>query len=115
MVRTNVVLTYFPDLSNMEPTSYKTLGLHVMHSLRMLPSDYLMFFFLGLVDRALVHLFLRPDSVHILAWNQNLASSQPYMYDFESPLASTSATCIVLILGGCFAFSSLMSASLASL
>ena len=62
----------------MEPTSYKTLGLHVVHSLRMMPSDDLMSF-LGLVDRALVHLYLRPDSVHISSWNQILASSQPYL------------------------------------
>ena len=57
---------YFLELSDREPTSYKTLGLHVMHSLRTMSSDDLISFFLGLVDRALVHLFLRPDSVHIL-------------------------------------------------
>ena len=56
---------YFPELSDREPTSYKTLGLHVMHSLRMMPSNDLMSFFLALVDRPLVHLFFRPDSVHI--------------------------------------------------
>ena len=32
-------------------------------------------FFLGLVDRALINLYLRPDSIHILAWNQILVSS----------------------------------------
>ena len=37
------------------------------------------------------------------------------MHDFENTLASTSATCRVLISGGCFAFSSSMSAPLASL
>ena len=47
--------TYFPELSDREPTSYKTLGLHVAHSLCMMPPDDLMSFFLGLVDRALVH------------------------------------------------------------
>ena len=51
----------------MEPTSYKTLGLHVAHSLRTMPSDDLMSFFLGLVDRAWTHLYLRLDSVHISA------------------------------------------------
>ena len=70
---------YFPELSNMEPTSYKTLGLHIKHSLCTMPSDHLMSFFLGLVDRALVHLFFRHDFVHISTWNQILASSQPYL------------------------------------
>ena len=70
---------YFPELLDREPTSYKTLGLHVAHSLRTMPSNDLMSFFLGLVDRALVHLFLRPDFVHISAWNQILASSHPYL------------------------------------
>ena len=74
-----------------------------------------MSFFLGLVDRALIHLFPRLDFVHISSWNKILASSQPYMHDFESPLASTSTACRVLISGGCFTFSSLMFASLASL
>ena len=58
---------YFPKFSNREPTSYKTLELHVMHSLCKMQSDDLMSLFLGLVDRALVHLYLRLDSVHILA------------------------------------------------
>ena len=66
---------YFPELSDKEPTSYKTLGLHVAHSLRMLPCNDLMSFFLGLVNRALIHLYLRPDSVHISTWSQILASS----------------------------------------
>ena len=95
--------------------SYKTLGLHVAHSPRTMPSNDLMSFFLGLVDRVLIHLYLRLDYVHISAWNQILASSQPYLHDFESPFVSTSVTCRVLILGGCFTFSSSMSASLASL
>ena len=71
--------TYFPELSDREPTSYKTLELHVTHSLRMISSYDLMSFFLGIVDRALVHLYLRPDYVHISAWNQIMASSQPYL------------------------------------
>ena len=74
-----------------------------------------MSFFLGLVDRALVNLFLRPNSINILAWNQILASSQPYLHDFESPLASISVACRVLILRGCFTFSYSMSAFSASL
>ena len=106
---------YFLELSDREPTSYKTLGLHVTYSLRTMPSDDLMPFFLGLVDKALVHLYLRPDSVHISAWNKILDSYQPYMQDFESLFASASTTCRVLISGGCLAFSSLMSASPASL
>ena len=57
------LFAYFLELSNREPTSYKTLGLHVAHSLCTIPSDDLMSFFLGLVDRALVHLFLRHDFV----------------------------------------------------
>ena len=69
--------TYFPDIFDMKPTSYKTLGLHVAHSLRMMPFDDLMSFFSGLVDQALIHLYLRPDSLHISAWNQIMASSQP--------------------------------------
>ena len=59
------LFAYLLELSLKELTSYKTLGLHVVHSLRMMPSNDLMSFFLGLVDRALVHLFLRPDSIHI--------------------------------------------------
>ena len=77
-----------------------------MHSLRTMPSDDLMSFFLGLVDQALVDLYLRPDSLHISAWNQTLASSQPYLHDSENPLASAIAACKGIILGGCFAFSS---------
>ena len=64
----------------------------------------LMYFFLGLVDRALVHVYLMPNSVHISSWNHILASSQPYLMDFESPLASASIACRELILGGCFTF-----------
>ena len=44
------LFAYFPELSDREPTSYKTLGLHVAHSLRTKPFDDLMSFFLGLVD-----------------------------------------------------------------
>ena len=90
---------FFPELSNREPTSYKTLGLHVTHSVCMNSHD-LMSFFLGLVDRALVHLFLMPNSVHISTWNQILASSHPNLHDFESPLASTNVACRVFISGG---------------
>ena len=60
---------YFPELSDREPTSYKTLGLYVM------PFDDLMSFFFGLVDWALIHLCLWLDFVHISAWNQIIASS----------------------------------------
>ena len=109
------LFAYFSKLSNREPTSYMTLGLHVVHSLRTIPFDDLMSFFFGLVDQALVHLFLRHDFVHISAWNQILASSQPYPHDFDNFMASTSATCRVLISGGCFAFSSSLSASSSSL
>ena len=77
------LFVYFPELSGREPTFFKTLGLHVMHSLRTMPSNDLMSLFLGLVDRALVHLFLRHDYVHISAWNQILASSKPYIHDCE--------------------------------
>ena len=65
MVGTYGYLHIFLELSNREPTSYKTLGLHVAHSLRTMPSDDLMSFFIGLVDWALVHLYLRLDFVHI--------------------------------------------------
>ena len=44
------LLAYFPKLSDMEPTSFKTLGLHVVHFLHTMPPDDIMFFFLGLVD-----------------------------------------------------------------
>ena len=115
MVCINVVFAYFLELFNRDPTSYKTLGLHVAHSLRTMPSDDLMSFFLGLVDQALVHLFLRPNSVHISASNQILASSQPYLHDFKILVASSSTTCRVLISRGCFAFSSSLSTSLTSL
>ena len=60
---------YFPKLLDREPTYNKTLGLHVIHSLRTMPFDDLMSFFPGLVGWALIHLYLRPDYVHILAWN----------------------------------------------
>ena len=103
------LFAYFAELLDMEPTTYKTLGLHIAHSLRMMPSDDLMSFFLGLVDQEMVHLYLRPDSKHISAWNQIMASSQLYLHDFENPLAFASAACRVLILGSCFAFSSSMS------
>ena len=102
---------YFPELSDKEPTSYKTLRLHVAHSLRTMHSDYLMSFLLGLVDPAMIHLYFRPGFVHILAWNHIMASSQPYMQDFENPLASSSFACRALISGGFFAFSSWLSAS----
>ena len=63
------LFAYFPKLADREITSYKTLGLHVAHSLRTMLYANLMLFFLGLVDRALVYLFLRHDFVHMLAWN----------------------------------------------
>ena len=81
----------------------------------MMPSDDLMSFFLRLVDWALVHLFVRPYSIHVSTWNRILASSQPYLHDFESLLAFTSVACRVLISGGCFAFSPLKFTSPASL
>ena len=56
---------YFPELLDREPTSYKTLGLYVVHSLHTMPSKDLMSFFLGLVDWALIHLYLSLDFVHI--------------------------------------------------
>ena len=71
------LFAYFLELLDWEPTSYKTFGLHAVHSLHMILSDDLMSFFLGFVDRALVHLFFKLDYVHILVWNQILASSQP--------------------------------------
>ena len=46
------LFAYFPELSDREPTSYKTLGFHV--ALRTMPSDDLMSF-LGLIDQALIH------------------------------------------------------------
>ena len=58
------LFAYFLEFSDRESTSYKTLRLQVVHSLRTIPSNDFMSF-LGLVDRALVHLFLKPDSVHI--------------------------------------------------
>ena len=41
---------YFPKLLDKDPTYSKILGLHVVHSLCIMPSDDLMSFFLGLVD-----------------------------------------------------------------
>ena len=109
------LFAYFPEFSSYDITSLKTLGLHVMRSLRTMPFDDLTAFFLGLADRALLYLFLKPDYVHLLAWNQTLASSQPYLHDFETFITFTSTTCRVLISGGCFAFYTLLSASSASL
>ena len=56
---------YFLELSEREHTFYKTLGLHVAHSLHTMPFDDHMSFFLGLVDWALVHLYLRLNSIYI--------------------------------------------------
>ena len=65
MICIDVVFCIFLELSDKEPTSFKTLGLYAVHSLRTMPFDDLMSFFLGLVDQALVHLFLKRDSVCI--------------------------------------------------
>ena len=89
------LFAYFPKLLDKDPTFFQTLGLHVVHSL----SNDLMFFFLGLVDQALVHLFLKPNSIHISTWNQILAFSQPYLHVFESSTASANTTCRVLAQG----------------
>ena len=59
------VFAYFPELSDKKPISFKTLGFHVVHSLCTMLSDDLMSFFLGLVDRALIPLFLKLNYVHI--------------------------------------------------
>ena len=59
------LFAYFPELSDSDHTSFKTLGLYVVHSLHTMPSNDLMSFFLCLVDRALVHLFFMLDYVHI--------------------------------------------------
>ena len=80
-----------------------------------MPFDDLMAFFLGLVDRALLYLFLKHDYVPLLAWNHTLSSPQPYLHDFETFITFTSTPCRVLISGGCFAFCTLLSASSASL
>ena len=69
------LFAYFPELLDKEPTSYKTFGLYVVHSLHMMPFDDLMSFFLVLLDLALVYLFMRLDYVHISAWNNILAYS----------------------------------------
>ena len=98
------LLAYFPKVSNQDLTSFKTLGFHVVHSLLTVPSDDLMSFFLGLTDRALLHMFLKPNFVPLLAWNHTLASPRPYLHDFESSIPFTSTTCRVLISRGCFSF-----------
>ena len=59
------MFAYFLDLSDRDPTSFKTLGLHVVHSLRTMPYDDIISLFLGLVDQALVHLFFKHGSVPI--------------------------------------------------
>ena len=87
MVRQIWFFAHFLELLDREPTSHKTLGLHVAHSLRTMPSNDLMSSFLELGDQALIHLYLMPDFVHISAWNQIMASSKPYLQDFENPLA----------------------------
>ena len=109
------LFVYFPKLLDKDPTSFQTLGLHVVHSLRTMPSDDLMFFFLAVVDQALVHLFFKANSIHISTWNQILAFSQPYLHVFESYTTYANITCRVLISGGCSAFSSLLFASPTSL
>ena len=109
------LFAYFQKLSDKELTSFKSLRLYVVHSLSTMPSDDLVSFFLGLVDQALVQLFLKPDFIYIAAWNQSPTSFHPYMHDFESSMVSASATCKVLISGGCFAFYSSLSISPGSL
>ena len=61
------LFAYFLELSDRDPNSFRTLGVHVMHSLHTIPSDDLMSFLLGLVDRALVHLFFKPGIIPISA------------------------------------------------
>ena len=109
------LIVYFSEFLDREPTSYKTLGLHVTHSLRAMPSNDLMSFFLELVDWALVHLYFMPNSIHISASNHILASSQPYLHACESRLAFASTACRVLVSGGSFTFLSLKFASSTSL
>ena len=55
------LLAYFLELSIQDPTSFKTSGLHALCSLCTMPSNDLLTFFLGLENRALLHLFLKPD------------------------------------------------------
>ena len=69
------LFAYFLERSDREPTSFKTMGLHLVHSLRTMPFDDLMSFFFLLVDRALILLFLKHDSIHVEAWNQILVFS----------------------------------------
>ena len=56
------LLAYFLELSSQDPTSF-----NAMCSLRTMPSNDLLIFFLGLENWALLHLFLKPDFVPILA------------------------------------------------
>ena len=109
------LFAYFPKLLGQDPTSFKTLGFHALCSLCIMPSDDLMSFFLGFADQALLHLFLRPDFIPFLAWNQTLASPKSYSHDFEGSMVFTSTTCRVLLSRGCFAFSASLSTSLVGL
>ena len=93
MVCTDVVICIFPRAFRQGSYLLQDFRTSCCPSLRMMSSDDLMSLFLGLIDRALVHLFLRPDYIHISSLNQILASSLPYMHDFESLVASASATC----------------------
>ena len=63
------LFAYFQELSGQNPTSFKNLGLHVMRSLCTMPFDDLMSFFFNLGDRTLLHLFLKPNYVPLLALN----------------------------------------------
>ena len=67
-------------------------------------SEDLMSFFLDLSNHTLSYLYLGPDSVSSLTWTQVLNSSQPYLYDFEIPLAFTNTACRVVISGVAFPF-----------
>ena len=58
------LFAYFPKLLDREPIPYNTYALHVAHSLHTMPYDDHVFF-LGIGRSALVHLYLRPDYVHI--------------------------------------------------
>ena len=74
MVYVNVVVCIFPRTFKLGPNFLVGLGSHATSLLRIMPSDDRMPFLLGLADQALLHLFLKPNYVPLLAWNQTLPS-----------------------------------------
>ena len=104
---------YFPELSGSESFPSMSLGLSVAQSIRTISLDSLSSFFFSMVERSLLQLYLKPDTIPSLTWQQILNSSTPYLLNFKYSSTFLSTVCKVLISGGCYDFSPHMSFSYA--